>query len=323
MIVHRKNTKGERGLNAKMTKNSHSNMNIISKIFRKLALEEKLNWIPTIPYLKIYYWTIFGKKLDLHNPKTFNEKLQWLKVYDRKPIYTTMVDKYEAKKYVASIIGEEYIIPTIGVWNNPREIDFDSLPTRFVLKSTHDSGGVKIVDKEKGYDKEELISYFEKRLKRSLYNITREWPYKNVVPRIIAEQYLEDESTHELRDYKIFTFDGVAKALFIAQNRGKGTTRVDYFDIDFQHLDFTWGYPNADVCPDRPPQLDSMIRVAEKLGKGIPEVRVDFYIVNGKSYFGEMTFFDGSGFTPFNPEEWDRIFGEMIKLPEKYGGGIA
>lgn len=273
-------------------------------------------------YIRRLYKINMGKELNLDPPVTFNEKIQWLKLHDRKPIYTTMVDKYEAKKYVADIIGEEYIIPTLGVWDHFEDIDFDSLPDQFVLKCTHDSGGLVICRDKSKLDKNAAKKKIEKSLKKNFYYTGREWPYKNVKPRIIAEQYMEDESTHDLRDYKIFAFDGVPKALFIATERSSTEeTKFDFFDAEFKHLPFTNGHPNADIMPAKPETFELMKELAGKLSKGFPELRVDFYEVNGRTYFGELTFSHWSGMVPFNPEEWDKTFGEWIKLPEEFGGG--
>ena len=282
------------------------------------------HWMDDETYLKIAYRVKMGKKLNLDPPVTFNEKLQWLKLHDRRPEYTTMVDKYEAKKWVAERIGDEYIIPTLGVWNHFDEIDFDALPNQFVLKCTHDSGGLVIVRDKSKLDKAAARQKIETCLKHNFFWGQREWPYKNVKPRIIAEKYMEDSSTQDLRDYKIFTFDGVARALFVATDRDKREeTKFDFFDMDFKHLPFTNGHPNAQDEPKRPETLDKMRALAEKLSEGIPEVRVDFYEVNGRTYFGEMTFSHWSGMVPIVPEEWDRTFGNWIKLPDENGGGYC
>ena len=278
--------------------------------------------MPDEEYLCKLFRAKMGYPLDLKEPKTFNEKLQWLKLYDRKPIYTVMVDKYEVKNYVAGIIGDKYIIPTLGVWNRFDEIDFTKLPDQFVLKCTHDSGGLVICRDKKKLDFAKAKKKITKSLKKNFYYVGREWPYKNVKPRIIAEEYMEDDVTHELRDYKFFTFNGVAKALFIATDRQTAgeDTKFDFFDMDFKHLPFTNGHPNADVVPAKPETFAEMKELAEKLSKGIPHVRVDFYEVNGKAYFGELTFSHWSGFVPFEPPEWDKTFGDWIDLPEKFGG---
>lgn len=292
----------------------------VRKGIKKIAYSGYLNWLPDKIYLKILYRACLNKKLDLKNPKTFNEKLQWLKLFDHNPIYTTMVDKYEAKKYVAEILGEEYVIPTLGVWNHFDEIEFDKLPDQFVLKCTHDSGGLVICRDKSKLDKTSAKKKIEKSLKINYYWSGREWPYKNVNPRIIAEKYMEDSDSQDLMDYKIFTFDSVVKVLFIVSGRQEGVTKADYFDAEFNHLDFTWGYPKADICPAKPKTFDFMVKAAEKLAKNTSELRVDFYEVNGKVYFGELTFFDGSGFAEFNPDTWDERFGKWIKLPKIYGG---
>ncbi len=278
--------------------------------------------IPDQAYLKMKYKANFGKKLDLKHPKTYNEKLQWLKLYDRNPEYTEMVDKYMAKDYVEQRIGKEYIIPTLGVWEHAEDIDFDSLPNQFVLKCTHDSGGLVICRNKATLNQEDARKKLAKALKQDFYFLGREWPYRNVKKRIIAEEYVEDEATKELRDYKFFCFDGVAKALFIATDRQKEGEEVkfDFYDIDFKHLDFRQGHPNAAVSPAKPETFDEMRQLAEKLSKGIPHLRVDFYEVNGKAYFGELTFYHHQGMVPFDPEEWDETFGNWIKLPEKLGG---
>lgn len=273
-------------------------------------------------YLSRMFRARMGYDINWENPVSFNEKLQWLKVNDRKPIYSSMVDKYEAKEYVANKIGEQYIIPTLGVWNSFEEIDFESLPNQFVLKCTHDSGGLVICRDKRNLNFSTANKRITKSLKRNFFYYGREWPYKNVKPRIIAEQYMEDTTTAELRDYKFFCFNGVAKALFIASDRQKQgeETKFDFFDMDFKHLPFTNGHPNADVLPAKPEKFEEMRVLAEKLSQNIPHLRVDFYEVNGRVYFGELTFSHWSGMVPFKPEEWDKNFGDWIKLPEKWGG---
>ena len=281
------------------------------------------NWMSDESFLKMIFPVRVGYKLNLKNPQTFNEKLQWLKLYDRKPEYTIMVDKYAVKKYVADKIGEEYIIPTLGVWDKPEDIDFDKLPNQFVLKCTHDSAGLVICKDKSKLDICDARNKLRRAFKRNFYYYGREWPYKNVKPRILAEQYMEDNSTHELRDYKFFTFDGVAKALFIATERQDPTTetKFDFFDMEYRHLDLRHGHPNAKVPPKKPERFEEMRRLAEKLSQGIPHVRVDFYEINGKVYFGELTFFHHSGFVPFDPPKWDKIFGSWISIPNEFGGG--
>ena len=275
--------------------------------------------MPDEEYLKRAFKAAMGKELDLEDPKTFNEKIQWLKLYDRKPIYTTMVDKYEVKQYVADRIGAEYIIPTLGVWDQFEDIDFDSLPEQFVLKCTHDSGGLVICRDKSKLDKKAAKKKINASLKQNYYLQGREWPYKNVKPRIIAEVYMEDTTTRELRDYKFFCFNGVAKAVFVATDRQTPgeETKFDFFDMEYNHLDFRNGHPNAKQCPAKPQTFEVMRRLAETLSMEIPHVRVDFYEVDGKVYFGELTFAHWSGLVPFEPEQWDYTFGSWIQLPEK------
>lgn len=274
--------------------------------------------LPDKLYLLLQFRRKLGYWMDFNNPVTYNEKLQWLKLYYREAICTNMVDKYEAKNYVANIIGEEYIIPTLGMWDSFDEIDFDKLPDQFVLKTTHDSGGVVICKDKKELDIETAKKKITKSLKRDYYMGTREWPYKNVPHRIIAEQYMVDESGYELKDYKWFCFDGKVKALFIATDRGNPDTdtKFDFFDENFNHLPFTNGHPNANREIPKPRGFEEMKRLAEVLSRDIPHLRVDFYDINGKIYFGELTFFHWSGFVPFTPKEWDVTFGNWIKLPQ-------
>lgn len=277
---------------------------------------ELLNWMNDETYLKLIFRASMRKKLDLNDPQTYSEKLQWLKLYDRKPLYTQWVDKYQAKTLAQNIIGSEFIIPTIGLWDHFDDIDFNQLPDQFVLKCTHDSGGLVICKDKSKLDKTAAKQKIEKCLKHSFYWGLREWPYKDVVPRIIAEPYLEDNTTKELRDYKFFCFDGEVKALFVATERGSAEeTKFDFFDSDYKHLPFINGHPNASEIPQKPTHFEEMKALAAKLSQGIPQVRADLYECNGKVYFGEMTFFHWSGLMPYQPEEWDYTFGSWIKLP--------
>lgn len=274
-------------------------------------------FLPDKLYLQMLYRRDFNKKLDLKNPKTFNEKLQWMKLYDRRPEYTTMVDKYAVKEYVAKIIGEDYIIPSLGVWDKPEDIDWESLPDQFVLKCTHDSGGLVICRDKSKLDKSAAIKILRKSLKRNYYKAGREWPYKNVPRRIIAEKYMEDSQLGDLPDYKFFCFDGVVKALFIGTERGTGDVKFDYYDAEFKHLDLVQMHPMSGKELPKPDHFEEMKQLASKLSKGLPQVRVDFYNINGTIYFGEMTLFHHGGVIPFHPEEWDYTFGSWINLPQK------
>lgn len=268
-------------------------------------------------YLKRKYRACMGKELNLGSPQTFNEKLQWLKLHDRKPEYTTMVDKYAVKKYVADIIGEEYIIPTLGVWNHFDEIDFDKLPNQFVLKCTHDSGGIVICKDKNKLDLKSAKKKMEKCLKRNYYWSSREWPYKDVKPRIIAEQYIEDNNKEGfLTDYKFFCFNGKMKCMYVSVNSHTAKQKIQFFDRNYNLLPIRRDdYLVFDEIPKKPNHLDDMIKIAEQLSRNIPHTRIDFYYIQNRIYFGEITFFTGSGFIPFSEKKWDYKLGSWIKLP--------
>ena len=252
--------------------------------------------------------------MNLENPRTFNEKLQWLKLHDKHEEYTPFVDKYEVKKIVANILGDQHVIPTIGVWDNVEDIDFDKLPSSFVLKTTHDSGGIVVCKDKSKLDISKAKSKLKKSLRHNFYWEHREYPYKDVKPRIIAEKYMVDESGSELKDYKFFCFDGQPKMLFVATDRPYDT-RFDFFDIEFNHLPFKQGHPLASKKIVKPEGFEDMVKIAARLSQGFRHVRIDLYNINGKIYFGEYTFFHFSGNVPFDPEEWDYRIGEMLKLP--------
>lgn len=272
------------------------------------------NGLPDKQHLQILYWARLGKKLDLKNPRTFNEKLQWLKLYNRKPEYTTMVDKYAAKAYIASRIGEEYVIPALGVWDTFDQIDFEALPEQFVLKCTHDSGCFVLCRDKSRLDLAAAREKIEASLKRNYFYHGREWPYKDVKPRILAEAYVEDTADDALTDYKFYCFGGIPKIMYIAKDHGK-EPYTDFFDMDFNHLPLVIKDPHAPLLPSRPERFGQMKALAEKLSQDIPFLRVDFYDVNGRIYVGELTFFDGSGFESIEPEEWNAILGSWISLP--------
>ncbi len=271
--------------------------------------------MPDDVYLRKLFESRLGEKLHLEDPITFNEKLQWLKLYDRNPEYTTMVDKYAAKKWVADRIGEEYIIPTLGVWKHFDDIDFDTLPNQFVLKCTHDSGGLVIVKDKSKLDKRSAKKKLEKSLKRNFYWVGREWPYKNVPPRIIAEKYMTDESGIELKDYKIFNFNGEPKLIQVDYDRFVEHKR-NLYTTDWQYIEAAINYPtDPNHQINRPKQLEKMLDLARKLSDGIPHVRTDFYCIDDRIYFGELTFYHASGFAWFKPESFNQEMGEWLKLP--------
>lgn len=277
-----------------------------------------LNFLfPDKLYLTLLFRFKMGYWMDWKNPKTFSEKLQWLKLYDRNPEYAQMVDKYTVKEYVAKIIGEEYIIPTLGVWDKFEDIYFDNLPNQFVLKTTHGGGGSGVVickDKTK-FNLDDCKKRINRSMKQNIYKSLREWPYKNIKPRIIAEEYIGTGGDY-IKDYKLFCFNGEPKAILIANGRFvEPETYFDYFDMDFNHFPFKQGGPNYHSKIDVPPLFNEMKDIAKKLSKGFAHVRIDLYEFKGKLKFGEITFFDSSGFEKFDPEDWAVIFGDWIKLP--------
>lgn len=268
-------------------------------------------------YVKAQFLYTFGYPLDLESPKTFCEKLQWLKLYDRNPKYTTMVDKYEVKKYVAEIIGEEYIIPTLGVWDKPQDIDWNTLPNQFVLKTTHGGGGNGVIickDKE-SLDKRAIIKQLESSLDKDLYKEFREWPYKNVKKRIIAEKFMTD-SKGELNDYKFTCTNGRVHNVMICCDRGIGETKFYFFDNEWNLLRLN---KRGKEAPDnfslpKPQNLDNMFNIAQTLSMNLPYSRIDLYNIDGEIYFGEITFYPASGFDSNLLEETDVLFGNYITL---------
>lgn len=276
-------------------------------------------WLPDKLYLSMLYLFRFDNRINWKNPKNFNEKLQWLKLYNRKPEYSALVDKYEVKDYVSKIIGCQYVIPTIAIWDRIEDIDWEILPNKFVLKTTNGGGGVGVVickDKTK-LDTKKATANLKKSLKSNIYKTYKEWPYKNVKPRIIAENLIETQPDEELHDYKFYCFNGVPKVMLISHGRFSGGKSFDYFDMDFNLLPFQQGAPNSGLSYNEPANFNLMKTLAAKVSKGLPHARIDLYNNNGTIYFGEITFFDSSGFAEFKPKEWDRIFGDWLTLPEK------
>lgn len=276
-------------------------------------------------YIKRQFKMVMGYDLPLDNPTTFNEKLQWLKLNDRKAEYTTMVDKYLAKQYVSGIIGDSYVIPTIGVWDSFDEIDFSKLPNAFVLKCTHDSGGVVVVRDKKTFDYSTIKGKMNKALKRNFYYYGREWPYKNVKPRIICENYMNDDSSSGfddnigLVDYKFFCFGGKAVFLYISKGlENHATAQISFYDLKGNEMPFHrkdyLPYHNAVL----PGNFDEMIGIANVLAESIaaPFVRIDLYSINNKTYFSEITFSPCSGMLPFEPASADLELGRLIQLPD-------
>lgn len=267
-------------------------------------------------FLKIKYRLKMGVKLNLSEPFFFTEKLQWLKLYDHNPLYTTLVDKYEVKKYIAQIIGDKYVVPLLGVWSQFDDIDFDSLPNKFVLKTTHSGGssGVVICKDKKTFNYEKARILLTKSLKHNIYWSTREWPYKSVSRRIIAEQYLEN-GDEDLKDYKFYCFNGIPRVLLVASNRFT-LHNFNYFDMEFNDLPIvSRDGPRSVVPMEKPINFEEMVHIAKKLSTGIPHVRVDLYNVEGHVYFGELTLYDSSGYDDMSSEEWNETFGNWLVLP--------
>ena len=272
--------------------------------------------IPDELFLRVVFRYRVGYWPNLKNPQTYNEKLQWLKLHDKKPEYSQMVDKIEAKVYVASIIGEEFIIPTLGTWNSVEEIDWESLPNKFVIKVTSDSGGIVVCKDKSKLDIDKAIAKLKKNWGRNYYKYNKEFPYKNVKPRILAEKYISDEND-ELIDYKIYCFNGVPKLVMVSQGRFSNNKSFAYMSLEWTPLDFTWGAPKPQKYPSKPKCFSEMIEVAAILSKKMAHLRVDLYNIDGKIFFGELTFFDGSGMESFNPIDWDYKMGEFLKIPRK------
>lgn len=291
-------------------------------IFTALGRREFLNFLSDKTYISISYYLKFWKKINLNNPKTFNEKLQWIKLNDRKTLYTILADKYLVKEYVADCIGDEHVIKTLGIWNDAKQINFSKLPNQFVLKCNHDSGSVIICRDKSKLDKELVIKKLNKSLMHSGFWFGREWPYKNIKPQIIAEQYIEDDTKNiGLTDYKFFCFNGVPKLLYVSLGlENHSTAQISFFDMNGKEMPFR----RKDYRPLQeelhiPPTFDKMKEIAELLAKKIsaPFVRIDLYPVKDKVYFSEVTFFPCNGGMPFNEDGWDTILGSWMKLDDK------
>ena len=272
-------------------------------------------WFSDETYIKLKYRLIFGKAINLKNPKTLNEKLNWLKIYYHNPMMTVLADKYWAKKYVGGLIGYDYIVPCYGHWENVNKINFDKLPDRFFLKANLDSSGGLLVDKKKGIDTSRIKSVFsERHLKRNWFWGGREWGYKHIEPCILAEEYLDEGTGHELHDYKFWCFNGKPTYMYIT-NKG-AVIKENFYDMDFKVVDINHGFERTMPEYRQPDNFDKMKELAAILSRDIPFVRVDFFNVNGKLYFGECTFYDWGGLRPFVNEETDIMLGELLMLPK-------
>ena len=258
-----------------------------------------------------------GYKPNIDNPKTFNEKMQWLKLYNEDPLLTKCADKYLVRNYIKEKIGEEYLIPLIGVYNNPDEIDFSALPNQFVLKVNWGSGQNIIVKDKSQLNIEEtktkLNEWLEPRSNHYFYSF--EWSYKNIKPKIICEKYIQQQND-DLYDYKFMCYNGIIKNLFVVSNR-KNNLYVDFYDINWNKLPFKRKYKNSPNGIEKPDNLYKLIKLAETIGKDFPFARVDFYNVNNQIYFSEVTFYPGNGMEAFEPIEWDYELGKLLKIENK------
>lgn len=286
----------------------------IQNIFVKLMYKTSRIW-PDNLYLRFMFFIKLGKFLHLKKPKSFNEKLQWLKLYDKNPLYTVLVDKVEVKEYVRKIIGDQYVIPTLGVWDRASDIDFDNLPNQFVLKCNHDSGSISICLDKSSFNYSDAVNRLNVGLKSDYYFTGREWPYKHVNKRILAEKYLSPEDNTDLKDYKFFCFNGVVKFLKVDFDRHTNH-KANYYDVNWNLLNFyETDFPSdPSAVIHKPVSLIKMIELAEILSRGIPFIRIDFYEINERPYFGEMTFFPAAGFGKFSPGNADNEIGDMLNL---------
>ena len=267
-------------------------------------------------FLKKMFKLHLGYKLDLSNPKTFNAKLQWLKLYDCQPEYTTMVDKYAVKKLIAERIGAEYVVPLLGVWDSAEQIDFASLPNSFVLKTNHDSKGVLICKDKELLDIKTTRSFLKKQLSSNGFWFGREWPYKNVQRKIIAEELLQNESGAEVKDYKVWCFNGEPKFVEVDYDRYVGH-KLNVYDLDWNFVDFYMtSHNDANVKIPKPNNLDEIVELSKKLAKNETFVRIDFYSIGDQIYVGELTFYPGGGCIDFHPDQYDYILGDMLELPK-------
>ncbi len=275
-----------------------------------------LKILPDKVYLKLQYKYTTGKKLNLKEPKTYGEKLQWLKLYDRKPYYTTLVDKYEVREYIKNKIGEKYLVPILGYWDNAENIDFEKLSQKFVLKCNHDSKSVIVCHDKDSLNIKDTINHFKKKLKNNAFYYGREWPYKNIKPLVIAEEMLVDETGNDLKDYKVMCFNGEPKLIQIHKDRFNEDEEytIDYYDINWNKTNITANTTCSKEKIDKPEFLEEMLYLSKKLSQDLPQARIDWYYANNQLYFGEITFFDASGYDVFDPSEWNYRLGSWIDL---------
>lgn len=293
----------------------------LKKIFKadfRRNMRYLLSFMPDKMYLQLHYFLVLGKFVNFKNPKTYTEKLQWLKLNNKNPEYSKLVDKLAVRDHISNVWGEEHLFPLLGKWESFDEIDFNSLPESFVLKCNHDSGSTKVI-KSKSLltqeDFEKLKTHFDKRLSKEYYFAGREYPYKGLSRYIIAESFMIDESVPEkaIEDYKFFCFNGEPKIMFVATDRDIDV-KFDFFDMEFNHLDIVNIHPQSGKEIKKPEKFEEMKEIAARLSQGMPQVRIDLYELNGKLFFGEYTFFHGGGFCKWEPKEWDQQLGDWIDI---------
>ena len=300
-----------------MTKMKKFTEKIVQFIDRPIVIPSPLNILPDLLFIKLRYLRKTRKRLNLKNPVLYDEKLQWHKLYNRQPHYPGLVDKYEVRNYVIKTIGEKYLIPNYGVWNSFDEIPFDELPEQFVLKCTHDCGSVRIIKDKNSADMKKKRKFFRRRLAYNWYWHGREWVYKDIKPRIIAEKFMVDESGDDLKDYKIFCFNGEPKVIAVYFNRRTKEKGRNCYTPQWEYLPFSSKFKtNPNFIIEKPSCLEEMLELARKLSADKIQVRVDLYVINEKIYFGELTFHNASGFSRFDPPEWNKTFGDWMVLPE-------
>lgn len=293
----------------------------VSRKVKNIVHSIYLDHLSDEAYCKVKFKRALGSELDISNPQTYNEKVQWLKMNYRLPVFTRMVDKYEAKDYIKHLVGEDVIIPTIAVWESAEEIDPSILPDRFVMKCTHDSHTVFVCKDKEKFDFEAAKKQIGKALKKNFYYVGREWPYKNVKPRVIVEEYLEDNNSPSLLDYKFYMFYGTYKMLSITERASQHEVFIDYYDESGTQIDMTWGYPSSGKNRSFPKSFPQMLQLAKKLSRDLPFLRVDMYEVNCHPFVGELTLYDGAGFDRIEPAKWDKQLGDWIDLEKLIRGG--
>lgn len=272
--------------------------------------------LPDELYLRLVYKRATGKVLHLNPPRTFNEKLQWLKLYDRRPVYTMLADKYAVRKHIAAVLGERYLIPLLGMWEHPEDINFTALPNQFALKTNHDSGGVLLCHDKARFDVPGAIAKLNQHLHQNFFEVGREWVYQGIPRCIIAEALIGPPDGGAPLDYKLMCFNGKVRCTFVCSDRGSESgLKVTFYDRNWMPLPFTRHYPSSQTPIPRPSCYEEMVEIAERLSSEIPFCRIDLYEIEGRVFFGEITFFPGGGFETFNPDEWDTTLGTWMKLP--------